>query len=254
MHFNIGLYSYPKSGNTWVRNIVAQLFSVGKGDYAEYIPDIHQGQAVGKNLLKKDDNTYCLFKSHTNFNIKKIADDESCIEIYILRNPLDVFASYLNFISNNVTGSAPIKFEDVPSAKESGLLDHYFSSFLLFGQLQPGFYVQTGSYYDNVRYWIERSNSRTNTFIVKYEDMVSGDFSGLFEAFEAAGIERLLLIKAIEAIDQKKNGKFYWRMGSYYFEEFLSKWQIKEFSDTHQDVLNLSGYYRDYLTLIEKSC
>jgi hypothetical protein len=249
--YNLGIYSFPKSGNTWVRNVLAEHFNIKKGDYGKYLPDIHQGEVIGTHSIANHSDAINIYKSHTNYEIKAKPAGEN-INLVVIRNPLDVFLSYLNFISDNVTGDSVIKFKDVKDAEETGVLDVYFSCFLVFGHLQPGFYNKTNSYFQHCNYWLKRSEEDNNTFILRYEDMLLGNFSSLYEALSLAGIEQSSIEKTIKGFAANKDGKFYWKMSSYNFSEYLSKDQISLFTKVHNETLSKLGYLTDYNLIISK--
>lgn len=95
MGITIEISSYPKSGNTMMRAIVASYLSFAgfKGDLLP--PDIHRSKNLEKNMsqFKIGKNYYSFYKSHKTFN-NKINPD---LVIYIYRHPLDVLLSTLNF-------------------------------------------------------------------------------------------------------------------------------------------------------------
>ena len=61
--------------------------------------------------------------------------------LYIVRHPLDVFLSQLNYVSANVTANPNIMLpcNSVEDVIARGDLDLYFGAFSVFGTLQPGF-------------------------------------------------------------------------------------------------------------------
>jgi hypothetical protein len=244
MHYNIGLYSYPKSGNTWLRNVFADIFSVKK----EAIPDAHQTSELfpREKRLTLGGNSYSLFKSHFWRNLQNVPDEGESIEIVLVRNPLDVFLSYLNYLSNNVASAAPIPFDSIDELNDSGLLDHYFSCFLIFGQVQPAFFSATNSYFNHARFWLNRAEKHENTHLVKYEDLTSHNFNSIFKANSAIRISSETTARAFENIGRRADGKFYWKMKTYHFDDYLDSGQINLFTETHSDLLKSLGYYDHY--------
>ena len=60
-----GIYSFPKSGNTWMRSIISSLLLNGEFNA---IPDVHQKfDPSDICYYKYKDDTYMFFKSHTNY-------------------------------------------------------------------------------------------------------------------------------------------------------------------------------------------
>ena len=85
----IMLVSYPKSGNTWLRFIFANLIqdsSVGFSNIEKIVPDIYQ---TNKRAFKR--SSYLYVKSHESFitTYNRV--------VYVVRDPRDVFLSYFNY-------------------------------------------------------------------------------------------------------------------------------------------------------------
>ena len=105
MKLNI-ITSYPKSGNTWMRYIIYELFFNPKNhendnslNIKKFIPDLHKIQLKNNQLILDEDlkNKKIFIKSHFTFDqMKNFPMDKI---ILIVRNPLDVFVSLYNYYS-----------------------------------------------------------------------------------------------------------------------------------------------------------
>lgn len=90
---DVFLVSYPRSGNTWLRNLIAEIIygESGKtlGDIGKYIPDIHRHH-IDEMKLKYPR----VIKSHFTYTTeyKRI--------IYLVRDPRDIFLSYYKYLNN----------------------------------------------------------------------------------------------------------------------------------------------------------
>ena len=93
---DIFLVSYPKSGNTWVRFLLANLLKEGDEliDFKsaiKYVPEIgiHNDELV--NLKRPR-----IIKSHELYNAKypKV--------VYIVRDPRDVYVSYFHYLKKKL--------------------------------------------------------------------------------------------------------------------------------------------------------
>jgi hypothetical protein len=94
------LVSYPRSGNTWLRAMIAELLYGKSGesikDIQYYVPDIHV--ATSKHRLIP--SPFRVFKSHDRLlndayftpNYKKV--------IYLIRDPRDVVISHFRYWKN----------------------------------------------------------------------------------------------------------------------------------------------------------
>ena len=247
----MGIYSYPKSGNTWVRQIMASVMGIAKDELSKYIPDIHQGP-IAVNPIKRDDIDYYLYKSHTDSEIRnnrgKVLIND--IIVHIRRHPLDVFISYLNFISNNVTGDAPIRFESVDKIAGTELFSAYFISFMMSGALQPTF-KPAGSWFVSNKYWLERANKpiegSSKVHSIKYEDLVNKGASELSFLTTFLSIDENAIDLAMKEADRRTpiDGKFFWKRKIGTYSEYLTKEQIDLFWRIRGDHARQLGYDRE---------
>lgn len=93
----IWIASYPKSGNTWLRFLLANLFYgpiSSSSHLCEVVPDIHWG--VTANHLYGDRVTF--MKTRWKYDSKLPFREDTAGAIYIIRNPLHVAVSNLNYM------------------------------------------------------------------------------------------------------------------------------------------------------------
>ena len=175
----VGVYSFPKAGSTWLRVILSRLYDT-KHEVPQFCPDMHWNKQqiidvpfAGVNKTRKSTTFY---KSHSKTLVNRYFDLDlpTTHVLYIYRNPLDIFCSYLNYLLRDPTASkGSFAFPDnkypksVESSKENGFLDLAFSSFLLFGTLQPNFDI-CGSWLDHYRLWI-KGNYDVKIHLISYE-------------------------------------------------------------------------------------
>ena len=142
------LVSYPRSGNTWTRFLIASLsnrlsattfISIGS-----IIPDIHDCT----NRRLKHLSRPRILKSHEYFDprYKKV--------IYIIRDPRDVSVSYYHHW---------IKFYGLP---DDYPVDSFVARFIR-GDLDA-----FGSWGENVGSWLGARQSDENFLLVRYEDLL----------------------------------------------------------------------------------
>ena len=251
----IGIYSFPKSGNTWLREIIKSGFCFD-GRLRDLIPDAHQGP-IGHNILnwpksikKNNVNTrfekLFFYKSHTSRLIetshnKKISTN---FVIHIRRNPLDVFVSYLNYISDNQKGNGRIRFSSVDDIAGTKLFYTYFNTFCLLGHVQPNFRA-SGSWFDHNKYWLSNDKKIEGTKIVsiRYEDLVFDFDSTINKIRTILDFEKTNQTIYNEAeLNTKVNGGFFWRKSVGNFRNYLSSDDVAYFTDLHAENIKECGY------------
>ncbi|MFD2172940.1 sulfotransferase domain-containing protein [Rhodobacter lacus] len=219
----VGIYSFPKSGNTWIRVIIGRIMNQ---DF-EQVPDLH----ISPLSNAQEFNGLRFFKHHGGRNYKSWNGQklDTTNVIHIRRNPLDVFVSYLNFLSDNVTGKAPIKFSSVDDIRGTDLFDLYFSTFITTGHVSAGFADVTGSYFQNNTFWMNQTE--VPAILLKYEDLVSDPIATLEPVKQLLGIDDALIASAVEeaAAVTKPDGKFFWKQQEKNYLNYLSQEQIDLF-------------------------
>ena len=237
----VGVYSYPKSGNTWVRGIIAAAMNAS----AKVIPDLHEARLSEAREFRG----YRFFKHHGGRDVQKWQgqDVPSTHIIHIRRNPLDVFASYLNFISANVTNTAAIPFDSVEAIAGTDLFDLYFSTFVVAGHIAPRFSVETGDYFSHNRYWMDFTGKPIAR--IRYEDLLNDPIATLgflkdWLKLSDADLETML---ARAGKGTAKDGKFYWKQEEKNYFHFLREDQIATFVKYRGEECRALGYDPEYL-------
>jgi len=142
------IVSYPKSGNTWVRFLVANLVYGNGVDFArieKLVPDIYQN--TSRELDGVASPRY--LKSHESY------DPRYERAIYITRDPRDVVVSYYYH---------RIKIRVIPAgADKSAFVDKFVS-----GRLD-----RFGSWGDNVGSWLAARSGDPDFLVLHYEDVLA---------------------------------------------------------------------------------
>lgn len=232
----VGIYSFPKSGNTWMRVILGYLMEAN----ASYIPDLHS-QPLSDAA---DYKGFRFFKHHGGYNFTRWNDEyiETTHVIHIRRNPLDVFVSYLNFISDNVTGTAPIKFSSVDDIVGTEIFDLYFKTFVTTGHLAAEFCDITKSYFNHNKFWM--TQEEVPVTLLKYEDLLKDTTKALAPICDLLQIEPEELKVAVQraAVDTKKDGKFFWQQQEKNYSKYLTQEQIEFFVKYRGEESRQFGY------------
>lgn len=96
---DVFLASYPRSGNTWARNIIAHLLHPNLEisaltDLNDLVPDIHKSQ-----IKHNPSGSLRVIKTHRPFVLRHNPEDSSLYDrnIYICRDPWNVFCSLYHY-------------------------------------------------------------------------------------------------------------------------------------------------------------
>ncbi len=242
-----GIYSFPKSGNTWMRELLRAIFDISDST-SDSIPDIYEKGVNGKTVIADDGQKWMFYKSHSKNEVTKYKEQQikNDLIIYIVRNPYDVFCSQLNYVLRGFEknkGRLIVTCESVDEAKEKGVIDDYFSAFSVYGTLDPYFW-DAGNWIENVSYWLKRADESKNVIVIRYEDMVSDIVTALKPITEALGVDEEKITSAFKLADSRTNdgGKFFWKKSSGTYRRYLNKRSIEKFKIFHSDIIETLGY------------
>ena len=159
------LASFPRSGNTWIRVMLAKLFFQSPSinsliDLQKFIPDIHFNEP---SIINKIDNKFKIIKTHNSFDnsVKKA--------IYIYRNPLDVAWSFYGFL------------KDIKALKSVDIdifINNFFDGSIPYGRWDT-----------HLINWVENSKINSQILIFSYEEIKRNPEIFLKKVSEAIGVE-----------------------------------------------------------------
>ncbi|WP_417723123.1 sulfotransferase domain-containing protein [Salipiger sp.] len=245
----VGLYSFPKSGNTWLRAIIAGATSMpmSAGALQKYVTDTHYGRIM-QNPWSFQGTDWFFYKSHRKHLLEDDEGDPLHTDkvLYIYRHPLDVFVSYLNFVSNNVSPQAGkqlnISFDTVEDLTPEQM-EHLFSIFLEHGTLMPR-NKAFGGVFEHVANFRKLKETWGQVHILRYEDLFD-DFEGQIAAMCGfLGLENVDLANVYKAADKRtqQNGKFFWKRQRENFRNYLTDDQVDRFVSRWGEDMSLLGY------------
>jgi hypothetical protein len=181
----IWLASYPKSGNTWVRSIVAALMYTEDGIFSfdllnqikqfpsknhfksftndfGNIHEIKKYWVSAQDLINLDKEVKFLKTHHINCKIDQYNftnKSNTMATIYIVRDPRNLVNSISNHYSKSVEESK--KFLQTPN---------YISGFKKDGGLEKdNLKTLLGTWDEHYRFW---KNNNENFLLIKYEDLI----------------------------------------------------------------------------------
>lgn len=169
---DIFLVSYPKSGNTWVRFILANYLTNNNCDFINshlIIPDIHFNPEELRNITIRPR----FIKSHNNYTsrYKRV--------IYIVRDGRDVAVSYYFHLIKYYQINPDTSFKDYLQEFNAGHLNNY------------------GSWSSHVKSWTR--NKAKDFLLIKYEDLKSNTYREVSKILDFSGLE-IVPIKLQESI------------------------------------------------------
>jgi hypothetical protein len=161
------IVSYPRSGNTWTRFLIANLVhpdkSVSFANIEKLIPD----SSSQSSLALKRTPRPRIIKTHEYF------DHRYPKTIYIVRDPRDVALSYYDFQR---------KYRQI---EDNHPLERYIEDFI-FGRLGS---ADWGTWAENVASWLYTRGQRNDFLLLRYEDMLDDTFAELQRIASFLGIE-----------------------------------------------------------------
>jgi Sulfotransferase domain len=173
------IVSYPRSGNTWTRFLIANLvFSSEKVTFTNIERLVPDTSSQSNRALKRTPRPR-IIKSHTYF------DPRYPRVLYIVRDPRDLVLSYYNF-SRKYRQVA----DDYPLAN---YVDDFVDGNLIS--------ADWGTWAENVASWIYTRKNQSNFLLMRYEDMKIDTEHELrrIAAFLGVEVTPQRLQKAIEA-------------------------------------------------------
>jgi Sulfotransferase domain len=157
---DIFIVGYPKSGNTWVQNLIAgavhgvDLELAPDSLVQDLVPDVHS-----KTVYKRYSSPV-FFKSHA------LPDPQYRRVIYLLRDGRDVMVSYYHYLS---------------------ALQKDSIGFLELVQMREGLFPC--QWYEHVQQWLANPH-RAEMLILKYEDLKKNPLQELLRICAFAGVTR----------------------------------------------------------------
>ncbi|XP_006027899.1 sulfotransferase family cytosolic 2B member 1-like [Alligator sinensis] len=152
---DVVIVTYPKSGTTWMQEILTLMYSKGDGHLAKTVPNWARApwleHVYFKDMLQADREPR-LLTTHLPCHVLAPALKKAKAKvIYVARNPKDIVVSFYHF-------HKMAKFLPKPSS---------FEDFLM--QFLDGT-VQYGSWFDHVESWLSQRRE-LDLFYITYEDL-----------------------------------------------------------------------------------
>jgi hypothetical protein len=157
---DVWIVSYPKSGNTWTRFLIANLVAGGQtvdwSNIERIVPDIYLNRDPHLNRLSRPR----YLKSHEAYrpDYRRV--------VFIVRDPRDIAVSYYHFVRKASMQAADVTMDE-------------FMPFFLAGQIDP-----YGSWGENVGSWLGARRGTSDFLVLRYEDMLENTEAELARVVE----------------------------------------------------------------------
>ncbi len=152
---DVFITTYPRSGTTWMQQIVHLLTCRGiQGDehLEVVIPYLERAAAFNGLAPFEQIKTRRFFKTHLPFTFQLYRRNPAAKFIYVARNPKDCAVSLYYFMGNNYRIAYQGTWEDFVTLFISGGLIY-------------------GKWSEHVSQWWRQSRTSTNILFLKYEDL-----------------------------------------------------------------------------------
>ncbi len=160
---DVFLVSFPKSGNTWTRFLIANLIHPEKpatfGNIHELIPD---PEGTPKRVFDRVPRPR-IIKSHTCF------DPEYPRVIYVVRDPRDVALSQYHY------------------HRKRRLIDDQYPIDTFVSRFLAGDTCSYGSWAENISTWLVARKNDPRFLLVRYEDLIEDTSRGLSKIADFLG-------------------------------------------------------------------
>lgn len=272
----IWIASYPKSGNTWVQTVIRRAgrpFGFPQRDLDVYklIAEKRKPVPVGGIRPEVSTTATTVLKTHSRYVAEGWLHPRLRLHtagfVYIMRNPLDVLLSYINFtrlqyekrrdsveyqraLFIDLLGFPQVipydewlrhRLEDIPR----GRLDHALKRFTELGTAIPGVKMTGGSWLQHCFSWLDAARALP-CVVLRYEDLLKGPehFLPLRRMFEFSDAQ---IRSAVADVSRRHHERphqhiFFNKMGSYYYKEFFSRAAIHAFVSRFERELDRLGY------------
>jgi hypothetical protein len=174
--------SYPKSGNTWVRFLLTNLLH-GRFEESQLIHEVTPvlERVLSPHQLRTDRKNFV--KTHIAYTPDLPFHEATVGAIYIVRNPLDVLASNLNyfFLTSN--------FDTADDTRIAAIAGQYVEAFIKHRGDPRWFQFNYGNWVQHVESW----NDLNHPFPVlrlRYEDLLEDPCAALVGICDSFGLGR----------------------------------------------------------------
>lgn len=240
------LASYPRTGSTWLKLLMAELVAAGT-PVDSFMP------SFGKTLPETrtfaiSGHRYHFLKTHMHPHHPDFAQVKMPLAaiISIRRHPLDILLSSLNYALIRKEPGCFLggELKSVAGIVADGEMPHYLDEFIAADGF-PWYRGRTGPFSLFQRSWRAEAE-RARYLELCYEDMVAAPQNavGWLASFLGIEADAAKIKDTIRIVDgyTRKIGAFYWMRRARNFETFLPRELSQNFERRYKPVLDELGY------------
>lgn len=239
------LYSYPKTGSTWVRRVIQEIVAPNISAF-DAISSVQYDIPEDPMLFNIFDENISVFKTHNPYNHPTITNKKinSVGYISIYRHPLDVLLSSLNYSFAKGEGRIFKNgiLKNVDDIIRDDELAYYIGQFVRHQGCRR--YVKwCGGYELYYRGW-ESITSKRRSLMLRYEEVVSNKAAAIERIADFLGQRGVDCLQINKKIEEKTaiDGQFHWRKKAYNFDGYVSKRLVSKFERSCANLLDYFGY------------
>ncbi len=245
------LACYPKTGSTWLREILNTLLSPRETAITS-IPTFQKAFPSNPMVHKIASQDACIIKTHLVPGNKRMDWDkehypESAI-ILTKRHPLDVLLSSINYA--RIKEKEAYFLNNTPKTVERIIEDreirYYMERFIECDGEQ--FFLSGSGHFSAYNLTWKRYSDLNNIRLLEicYEDFCISPKLTLLSLLDFIKIDKsyLQLETVLAAVENKTklNGDFFWKKRAFNYQFMLPLHEIEYFFQHYQDKLNIMGY------------
>lgn len=233
----IWLASYPKTGSTWLRQILSTALNRDDDRRAETIPSFQKAYPVDPPVYTLLGQRTHLVKTHLHPGEKRMAlcPDRMIGVITIRRHPLDVLLSALNYARVKETGG--VFLDGTPKTVEQIIADGEFQHYIDQFHDNDGFPSFSGPCGEMSLYmqrWRDHAAAAGVPYHeICYEDMFADPETEIRRLLDFLGLtpDEAEIQQIYRKADRRtaQNGEFFWKRRAYNFQDLLPDGAIRAF-------------------------
>jgi hypothetical protein len=243
----IWLAGYPKSGTTWLREIIS-LIVAPELDSKVAIPSFGKAFPTDTVLHNIGNRQVSIVRTHLHADSNRLSqcklNNVGIITIY--RHPLDVLLSAMNF-SNIRKLDQYFKNNEPKSVEEiiqDGDIGYYIDKFIENNGIE--LYQSSSGPWPSYQEGWKRIGEKIPYLSLQYENLVANPLQGISQLCEFLGIaSNPSFVQSVYELSERRtalDGEFFWKKRAYNFKEMIPASIVYQFNQKFKKQLVQLGY------------